>query len=459
MPYPNKRPPAFILVLAILSLLVYAGLTAAGNLRDLLPAYLAGHAVLLALMFLAWFRLRHSGDGMRLVLGAALLFRLVSAVGEPALSDDVYRYVWDGRVQLHGIHPYSFAPEDPALEHLRDSDWARINHPELKTIYPPLAQILFLVLAALGAGPVGFKLAMGLLDFGVVLALVRLLKKLGLPGDRAVLYAWNPLAVLETAGSGHIEPLAVLLVLLAALWIIEPRRSLSTAALAGAVQVKLLPAALLLGYARRLRNRHLLLLVLVLIVPALPYVISGPAVGAGLFDYAERWERNAFIYAGVERLMEWVDTGPLLKGWIAAAQQRFSADWVPWNFFYNHVWPRDIARAVVLLAAMAWIVHLAFRRRLGAVQETYLVLAGVLLLSPILHPWYLLWVLPFAVAFLSPGWLLLSLLVPLSYIGSESGVPWSVRCIEFLPSIALMVWSALGDRRRIPLPGKAGDPG
>ena len=88
------------------------------------------------------------------------------------MSDDLYRYLWDGRVQLHGVHPYAHAPEDQALAGLRDEHWERVNHPEVKTIYPPLAQGTFLVLAAVGAGPLGVKLTMGLLDFGVVLALL-----------------------------------------------------------------------------------------------------------------------------------------------------------------------------------------------------------------------------------------------------------------------------------------------
>ena len=74
-----------------------------------------------------------------------------AAWGEPMLSDDVYRYVWDGRVQLEGVHPYRYAPVDPALGTLRDAHvFPRINHPEVPTIYPPLAQSLFAGLALAG---------------------------------------------------------------------------------------------------------------------------------------------------------------------------------------------------------------------------------------------------------------------------------------------------------------------
>ena len=179
-----------------------------GDLREHLPALLAAEAVLFGAMLAAWRLAATRRTRMAPLLVAALAFRVIAACAPPSLSDDVYRYVWDGRVQLHGFHPYRHAPEDPALDALRDADWTRINHPELRTIYPPLAQGLFLALAAVDAGPLGFKLTLGIADFAVVLSLCALLRTLGLPADRAILYAWNPLAVLETAASARNRPCA-----------------------------------------------------------------------------------------------------------------------------------------------------------------------------------------------------------------------------------------------------------
>ena len=186
----NGRGRLGILALATSAAILYAGLAVLGDLTAHTGAFLAIHGALLVVMAAAWWVARGAGPRvLGLALGAALLFRVVMALGSPALSDDVYRYVWDGRVQLHGIHPYLHAPADPALESLRDSDWERINHPELETIYPPLAQVLFAGLAALGAGVRGFKMAAGLADFAVVLALAYLLRRLSLPPDRVLLYA------------------------------------------------------------------------------------------------------------------------------------------------------------------------------------------------------------------------------------------------------------------------------
>ena len=149
------------------------------------------------------------------------------------------------------------------------------------------------------------------------------------------------------------------------------------------------------------------------------------------------------IYSGIEALLEWVDTGPKLKPWVGSLRNKFGGDDTFWNWVYTKVWPREIARLIVGLLALIWVVRLSFRRGLTAPREIFLGLAGVLLLAPTLHPWYVLWVLPFAVAFRSIPWLIFAALVPLAYIGGESGVPWIVRSIEYgIPVLAMVVLRA-----------------
>ena len=175
--------------LTTVATLGYLTLALAGDLRERPSLLLAGHALLLGAMLGALWIVRRERGLWRWAVAASLLFRLVAVPGEPALSDDLYRYLWDGRVQLHGLHPYRFAPADPlvaeqseALATLqRGEQAAAVNHSELRTIYPPVAQWFFLAVAALGAGPVGLKLALGLVDFGVVLALGALLGRMRLP--------------------------------------------------------------------------------------------------------------------------------------------------------------------------------------------------------------------------------------------------------------------------------------
>ena len=138
----NRTAIPLILGLAAPAGALYLLLGSSGDLREKPLLLLTAHAALLGAMALGWLAVRLRPARRTAAIVAALLFRLLAAVGEPALSDDVHRYVWDGRVQLHGVHPYRYAPADSALAELRDEGWTRINHPELRTIYPPLAELL-----------------------------------------------------------------------------------------------------------------------------------------------------------------------------------------------------------------------------------------------------------------------------------------------------------------------------
>lgn len=439
-----------MLVAAAVGLVLVATLVALGNLAEHVAAYLAIHGSLLVLMLVAWRAVARGGiRAMRAMFVAAVLFRLVAAVAPPSLSDDVYRYVWDGRVQARGHHPYRFAPSDPRREELRDDVWGKINHPEIPTIYPPFAEMAFAALALMKLGVTGFKVAFALLDVGVIVALARLLRALDLPRDRVVLYAWNPLAVVETAASGHVEPLGLLFVVLALALLIEGKAVRAAAALGLAVQAKLLPLILVPGFVRRMKTRAVLVGVAVVLLTTAPYAIRGPWFGGGAIAYAHRWEHGAVLFDCVRRLYAWLDTGPALAPAIAWAQARWGgASQAVWDALYALSWPQELARWTVAVAALVWAIAQSFRRNLDAAHEARLAIGGVILLAPTLHPWYVLWVLPLAAAQRAAGWLLLAALVPLQYVAGAGEVPWSLRLLIVLPPMGLMLRdSLLGSRR------------
>jgi hypothetical protein len=283
----------------------------------------------------------------------------------------------------------------------------------------------------------------------VIWALLRLLRALKLPRDRVVLYAWNPLAVIEIAGSGHMEPLGVFCLLLAIAWLIEGKATRAGAALGAAIQAKLLPLLLVPGFARRIKVWALLALVAVVAVTTAPYAIRGPWYGAGVVVYAHRWEHGAVLFAGIRRFFESVEVTPYLKTAIAWAQARWgTADTAGWDALYRMVWPQELARVTVALAALSWAVAQSFRRGLDAAAEARLALGGAILLAPTLHPWYVLWVLPLAAAQGAGGWLLFGALVPLQYLAGAGEVPWSIRLAILLPSLAWMVRDTLVRFRR-----------
>ncbi len=437
--------------LAVAAAALYAILVGAGDLKQHLALYLACHALLVVLMVAAWRAVVSGGPrAFRAMFVAAVVFRLIAAMASPSLSDDVYRYVWDGRVQAAGHHPYRAAPSDPTRAELRDAViYPKINHPEIPTIYPPLAEILFAVLSLAKLGVTGFKVVLALLDASVVWALLILLRVLGLPRDRAVLYAWNPLAVIEIAGSGHLEPLGVLLVVLAIAWITDGKATRAGAALGGAIQAKVLPLLLVPGFARRMKTLPLLALVAVAAITTAPYAVRGPWFGGGVLAYANRWEHGAVFFAAVRRFFEWADLAPHLKDAIASAQGHWgNAGPRVWNALYRMVWPEGLARVTVALAAIGFAVTQSFRRGLDAAAEARLALGGAILLSPTLHPWYVLWVLPLAAAHGSGGWLLFGALVPLQYLAGEGDVPWAIRLAILVPPLVWMIRDALVRFRR-----------
>jgi len=193
-------------------------------------------------------RASHGWIALLIVLTFATVFRAQLVNQPPYLSTDIYRYIWDGRVQAEGINPYRYLPVDEELARLRDAHiYAQINRREFAhTIYPPAAQAIFLgIYLARPSSVAGFKGAMSMFDLLAALALALALARAGLDPARAVIFAWHPLVVWESAHSGHIESAAMAFLALALLAWTWDKRALIGVALALAALVKLYPMLLL----------------------------------------------------------------------------------------------------------------------------------------------------------------------------------------------------------------------
>jgi alpha-1,6-mannosyltransferase len=196
------------------------------------------------------------GGGRRavwVVLAVAAALRLPLVVSDPFLSTDVYRYVWDGRVQASGVNPYQYLPADPALASLRD-DWVypRINRAEYaRTIYPPVAQMVFAAVGFVWSSVTAVKAVMVGFEVLAVFCLLRLLAAAGLPLQRVLIYAWNPLPVWAFAGNGHIDAVAIGFLASALLLRVLRRDGWAGVALGLAVTTKFLPAVVAPALWRR----------------------------------------------------------------------------------------------------------------------------------------------------------------------------------------------------------------
>src|SRR5262245_45102374 len=354
------------------------------------------------------------------VIVAAALFRIILLPTTPTLSDDIYRYLWEGGLQVEGVNPYLHAPSDPELIPYRNHLYERINHKELPAIYPPAMHWVFALGAFWGPSPLVMKSLFVAADMALVLALGALLHALGWPAARCLIYAWNPLAVVEVAGSGHNDAVALLLLVLSTLAVIRRRSAVSAGALGLSALLKLFPMSLLPLFARRLRPSHLLIPPALMTVGYLPYLAAGRNLFVSARQYAERWRGNDSIFAVMVWLADRSGIEPLLKDW---------CDTHGINSLYSqpHLLARE-AGVLIALTALGWLTLRQWRSGEEPSRAIFLFSGLVLILQPALHPWYLLWILPWLCLYTSPAWLLLTGLIPLSYMDAA----W-VRWVEYLP--------------------------
>lgn len=414
--------------------------------------------MLLAVAFMAlWWggrRLRGRAWSISLrlsVLGVALLLRLLLLPLPPSLSHDALRYVWDGKVAVAGQNPYVVPPDDPRLERLRDESWNDLAHRQVPAIYPPIALVTF-TLSALTARPLlALKLILIAADLATCALLIWIAERLKLGPERALWYAWNPLVVLEVAGMGHVDALAVVFAVAAvALLMRRPRRyRLAAVAAAAGILAKLAPLVALPAWVRGSKRpwRFLAATGAVLGAGLAPLVLSVGGVPPAWRTYAVSWEFNGPLFEPLWRSMAVLHVSAGVKRLLDALKV-FIGKPDPWNAIYPYVYPQLLAK-VVLLALFAGFLTASLKRR-NLIAATGTVFGGMLLCSATVYPWYLLWVLPWAALARRRAWLLLSATIPLSYLpqlGVVDGlVPWVFLAIWIPFWIALWrepTWSSV----------------
>ncbi len=223
-----------------------------------------------------------------IILGVAIACRLATLFADPVLSSDIYRYVWDGIVQHAGINPYRFVPADVHLAFLRDASdgniYPMINRKEYaRTIYPPVAQLLFWFATFISPTITCMKTVMVLFEGLTLWTILKLLHLLGRPREQAILYAWCPLLIWEIAGSGHLDSAAMAFIGLALLFRYQRRPVLTGVFLALAVLTKFYPLVLFPAlYMRKpavdeAGNRRTFLQTLDWTMPAVMLAVAIPA--------------------------------------------------------------------------------------------------------------------------------------------------------------------------------------
>jgi alpha-1,6-mannosyltransferase len=417
---------------AMLAVLTCVGLQlqSENRLDHFLVVGLLQSAVYLAAVWLAW----NGGSSWRTVLGVAALalaMRVPVVLTPPFLSNDVYRYVWDGRIEAAGFNPYRYEPADPRLEALRDqSIYPRIGSKYAPTIYPPLAEAIYLVVSRLAESVTAMKAAMVVFEAITFVLLARLLALEGLPTSRVLIYAWHPLPVWEFAGSGHIDA-ALIACSLVTLWAVRRRRSgLAGVFLAGATLAKLYPAVLAPVLYRRWDWKMPVAFTAAMVIAYIPFAAAGSQIFGFLPGYAGQ---EGFDAAG---------TGFYLLGLLRRLPT------------LEHISTHGYEiGAVIVLAAVSFAF--AFRRdRDGPSYAMSMVSAAafVLLLSPH-YPWYFSWLIvfacfvrSFAVLWLTNACLLLYFIPGYVFVPSDQRLV--IESIIYWPFITLALLDICAHLRR-----------
>lgn len=341
--------------------------------------FVAASLVAGVLCVLVW---RRGDVSLALVIGFALLLRLALIYLPPTLSDDAYRYVWDGLLQAEGINPYLYTPDDAALAAYHDEPiYESLNSASYYSVYPPVSQYVFRIGAFFyeidwRASYYVIKGILAALEFGAVLILARMLSPAAL-----LLYAWNPLVLIAGPGQAHGE---AALAFFFAFMLLEIRRGHGMRAavwLACAGWVKLYPFVLFPLLWRRFGWPSVVAGITATALLALPF--AHPSVPEHVWSsldlYVRLFEFNAGPYYAIKEAFRWV-TG---------------ADWS------KQIGPALRLAYVLLLSGIYWI---DWRRNWPLRTSMVLAVGAYFVMATTVHPWYLVGVLVLVAPAVRPAW-------------------------------------------------------
>lgn len=351
-------------------------------------------------------RYKNPPSGLLVILTAAVVFRLFFLPLGPRLSEDVYRYQWEGRVVRAHLNPYTVYPAMQELSWARNPDHPIETGKTTPTLYPPASEVVFSWIHTIA----GYKRLFTALDLATVALLLVVLSASNRPLQQVLIYAWNPAVLIAFSLSGHNDSLALLTLLGATLLIIGRRGVLSIGFLALSALAKLFPVFLLPVFLKRSRWSFSGIFAGVILLGYLPFLGAGTHLTRGLTDFAAQWEGNDSLF----RLL------------LAAGNSTRQA---------------QLVAAVFLLFLIAYVL----KAKMDVFQASLVLLAGLLLLSSNAFPWYFTWIVPFLCICPSPALLLLTVTCVLGYapvIAYAAGGAFSssplMRVLEYLPAFALL---------------------
>lgn len=375
---------------------------------------LAGALYLAAVYLVERYRLGLAG--LIIILFGGVIFRLLVLPREPAISDDVYRYQWEGRVQRLHLNPYTVYPAMPALAGFQDPQHPIKTGTNVSTLYPPLSEWAFSWVKTIP----GYKRLFTGFDLAAVALLLALLAAVKQPLHRVVTYAWNPSVVVSFAMCGHHDSLAILTLLIANLLIIHRQAGLAMAFLGLSTISKFFSVLLLPVFLKRTRFIYIGIFAAVALAGYLPYLGVGRRLFQGLSDFAAGWEGNDSLF----RLIRLAGNSKAQAGLVAG---------------------------VIILALVAY----ALKKRLEPLAACLFLISALLFLSPNAFPWYFTWMVPFLCFYPNVPLLLMTVTCVLGYapvVAYAAGQPYRdspfILALEYVPVYAWLAVEGLRGVRR-----------
>ena len=494
------RSHIYLSVLGLLSLILYLGLTVLskdfnwgeGYSERPILEYLAIYFSIFSLYTLAClsvFKSNWTQKTFWVLIAFGLLFRFAVLPSQQIQEDDVYRYLWDGKVFAHGINPFKFAPEEinqyqsikvqnPAyfrshygktdqnelavLNGLKwESDVAlryieRINHPDVPTIYPPLAQYVFRFSQQINPDSL-FTLRIMFLAFDLMgmVFIILALRALNLNQNFSLVYFWSPLMIKETYNSTHLDIIGISCLCVSVYFLIRKRMVGSIFFLALSVLGKFYSAVLLPFYLQRSwflaqENRqrgaatltlHLILFCAVITVFYLPFIDIGGSVFEGLKTYSTHWQSNDSLFAILLYVLK-----NILKLGMSTEIPIFGSSMI-------------LAKSIMALVILGAIAYLITKQGPDTnspkmwIRNIFVVIVVVFLVSPVQNPWYLCWTVPFLCIFHSRALISLTGLIGLYYLGFyfdyQDITQYSVLVawLEYTPFYIYLLWELTRSKR------------
>ncbi|MCX6149364.1 MAG: hypothetical protein NTX22_02435 [Ignavibacteriales bacterium] len=415
----NKLLNILLIILLIISEAVYLSIYSNSYPPIVLFTFISiFNSVIFVVLWLLLRKIEANQILITIIILSGIIFRLSLFPVQPIASDDIYRYIWDGKVMANGINPFRYSPADTALNFLHSETFpAKINHPTMKTIYPPYSQLMFYFGYKLfGENVYGIKILLFIAELLSIFLLYLLLKKLNLPAINLALYSLCPLPIMQFMVDGHVDGTGFPLLLLFFFFYLTGKKVKSYLMIGLSISSKFVSGMILPFVFKDEKGKNKIIViivpVLVLIITYILFILNGVFPFESLIQFSSNWIANSSIFTIILEITK----------------------------------NNQNARLISLVLFVICGGFLFFLRK-EFLEKVYLIFMLFFLFSPTVHPWYLTWIailLPLnfrwgGLAFITLVNLANIMLINYVLKGIWETSYW-ILAIEYLPIIVFFVW-------------------